>query len=46
MAERWNAVVLPAGSFGKTVEGQLSGGSPKDPVVNPSLFAQKTNILN
>ncbi|MFZ1452498.1 MAG: hypothetical protein WAT20_07335, partial [Ferruginibacter sp.] len=51
MAERSNAAVLgaascgPAGSFGpkdpveKTVEGQLSGGSPKDPAGNPSLSA-------
>ncbi len=39
MAERSNAAVLPTGSFGKTVEAQVSGGSPQDPLENPSLSA-------
>jgi len=46
MAEWSNAAVLgkascgPAGSFGKTVDCYRSGGSPKDPVENPSLSAK------
>ncbi len=32
---------MPAGSFGKTVEGHTSGGSPQDALQNPSLSAKQ-----